>query len=496
MTFQTIKASLTVASLCGLFACSKLTEKPFSSIFTDQFYQTASDAEGALTAAYGPLFGLYNTAATCAPDWSADQIYPRPVVGRNTLTLFNYDANYTTQKSFSRLFESPQQIWESCYQGIEKANWVLTKVPNTTMDAARRDVILGEAYFLRAFYHWMLTKNFGDVIIKITPSTGLDNAVVTKSVRADVYKQIFADLDKAIPALPSYSAAIQKGRSSKEVAMLLYAKASLYNENWPAALEKASAVITANKYTLMPVVTDLYSVAKEDAARQENMWAYESESTTPGNTSQLLSLFGPKNSESPAYGASTFGSVFAYQSFFDSFNPNDKRRQLLDTNYVNKSGQVIRQKDITPITPKGVLIKKYMDPASVGANGAINVPIFRLADAYLIAAEAEARQNGATTTAYGFINKVRDRAGIGDLPTGLSKDQFIDAVLQERAWEFFAEGDRWYDLTRTGKFLTVIPAAVSDVYTSRPVLAKHRYFPIPQDEINANQSIEQNTDWK
>lgn len=491
-----IKIYFLAASLAGLTSCSKLTEQPYSSIFTDQFYKTASDAEAALTAAYGPISGLYNTAAVCASDWSADQTYPRPVVGRNTLTLFNYDPNYTTQKSFSRQFESPQQIWEFSYQGIEKANWVLEKVPNTQMDVARRDQLMGEAYFLRAFYHWTLTKNFGEVILKTTASTSLTNAVVSKSTQAAVYQQIFADLDKAINSLPGYSSALQKGRTCKEVALLLYAKAALYNGNWQPAFEKAKAVIDSKKYSLMAEVTDLYHIAREDAARQENMWAYECESATPGLSSQLMSLYGPKNRDGPAYGTSTFGSAFAYQAFFDSFDPADARRKLLDTFYMNKSGQVVHQKDITPITPKGVLVKKYMDPNSVGISSTVNVPIFRLADAFLIAAEAEARQNGATKAAYDLIHEIRFRAHVNDLPQGLSKDQFIDAVLQERSREFFAEGDRWYDLTRTGKFLTVIPAAVNDVYPVRTPQAKHKYFPIPQDEINANTAIEQNDPWK
>lgn len=496
MKLLNIKVYFIAASLSALASCSKLTEQPYSSIFTDQFYKTASDAEAALTAAYSPISGLYNTAAICASDWSADQIYPRPVVGRNTLTLFNYDPNYTTQKSFSRQFESPQQIWETCYQGIEKVNWVLEKVPNTQMDAARRDQIMGEAYFLRAFYHWTLTKNFGDVILKTSASNSLTNAVVVKSAQADIYKQVFADLDVAVNSLPSYSSALQKGRTCKEVALLLYAKAALYNGNWPLAFEKAQAVISSNKYTLMAEVTDLYNAAKEDVARQENMWAFECESATPGLSNQMLSLYGPKNSDGPAYGASTFGSAFAYQAFFDSFDPGDTRRKLLDTFYVNKSGQIVHQKDITPITPKGVLVKKYMDPNSVGISGTINVPIFRFADAFLIAAEAEARQNGATKVAYDLIHEIRFRAHVDDLPQGLSKDQFIEAVLQERSWEFFAEGDRWYDLTRTGKFLTIIPAAVNDVYPARAPQAKHKYFPIPQDEINANVSIQQNDPWK
>jgi len=487
---------------CGLAwllfntSCNKLAEKPYSSIFTDNFYKTASDAEAALTAVYGPMVDLYNTAGTMASDFSADQVYPRPVVGRDTYTLFSYDPNYTTQKSFSRQYESPQQIWQSCYAGIEKANWVLYRVPETSMDTARRTVILGEAYYMRAFYMWTLTKNFRDIVVKTTPSTSIDTAVVGKTMQADVYKQIYADLDQAISRLPSYSADIQKGRPSKEVAMALYSKAALYGENWAVALDKAKQVISSGKYNLMTEVTDVYNVSKEDAARQENMWAFECESTSPGFSTQIISLYGPRNSDGPQYATTSFGSAFVYQGFYDSFDPKDKRRLLLDTNYINKLGQVVAQKDITPITAKGVLLKKYMDPNSVGGNGAINIPILRLADIYLVAAEAAAQQGGASAEAYGYINTIRTRAGVAELATDLSKEQFISAVLQERSWELFGEGDRWYDLTRSNTFLQVIPKAVNDVFPTRAPQARNRYFPIPLDEVNANNKLEQNPDWK
>ena len=475
-------------------SCNKLTEKPYSSIFTDAFYATASDAEAGLTAVYGPMVDLYNTAGTLASDFSADQIYPRPVVGRDTYTLFSYDANYTTQKSFSRQFESPQQIWQSCYSGTEKANWILYKVPGTNMDTARRTAILGEAFYMRAFYLFTLTKNFRDVVVKTTPSISIDSAIIGKTAQEEVFKQIFADLDRAVSKLPSYSTAIQKGRPSKEVALALYAKAALYSGNWALALDKAKQVINSGKYTLMPNVLDVYNVAKEDAARQENMWALECESTSPGSSTQIISLYGPRNSDGPAYSATSFGSAFAYQSFFNSFNPIDKRRQLLDTNYINKLGQTVAQKDITPITPKGVLVKKFMDPTPPGT--AVNIPILRLADVYLIAAEAAARLNGATTEAYGYIKVVRDRAGLPDLTAGLTQDQFVAAVLQERSWELFAEGDRWYDLTRTNTFIAAATACVNDVFPVRSPKARNRYFPIPLDEINANAKLEQNPDWK
>jgi hypothetical protein len=488
-----------LGGLCLLLAsvsCNKLDEEPYSSIFTDNFYQTASDAEAALTAVYGPMVNIYNTAGTGASDFSADQIYPRPVVGRDTYTLFSYDPNYTTQKSFSRQMESPQQIWQYAYSGIEKANWVLLRVPQTNMDTARRTVILGEAYYMRAFYLWTLTKNFRDIVVKTTPSTSLDTAIIGKTMQADVFKQIYQDLDQAVAKLPSYSANIQKGRPSKEVAMALYAKTALYAEDWATALNMAKQVLSSGKYSLMPDVLDVYNVAKEDAARQENMWAFECESTSPGFSTQIISLYGPKNSDGPQYAATSFGSAFAYQSFYDSFNPADRRRLLLDTFYINKQGQVVHQKDITPITQKGVLVKKYMDPNSVGGSGATNIPILRLADVYLIAAEASARQNGPTTESYDYINAVRNRAGLPGLTTGLGKAQFVDSVLQERSWELFGEGDRWYDLTRTNTFMQVIPKAVNDVFPVRAPQPKNRYFPIPLDEINANPKLEQNPDWK
>lgn len=492
---KAIKTTIYILAGLTLSAC-ELDETIYSSIYTEAFYKTASDAEKGLIAAYDPLGDLYSgPAMTMVPDMSDDQTYPRGVVGRNTLTLFTYDVNYTTQKSNSRTNESPQQIWASGYDGIEKANWIIAKVPAATMNETRKKQIIGEAYFLRAFYHWALTKNFGDVPIKTTPSYSEADAIVGKSPKAEVYKQIYADLDMALEAgLPSYPI-VDKGRPSKEVVNALYAKAALYNENWAKALEKAQAVITSGKYSLMPDVRDVYRYDKEDAARIENMWAYEVDPISPGRSHQLTGLYGPPASAGPEYARTSFGSMFAYMSFYKSFSAEDKRRQLMDTNYVDKSGKIVPQRSITPITTDGVLVKKYQDPVST-TNLIPNIPILRLADMYLIAAEAEARLNGASSLAYGYINTVRKRAGLAELPAGLSKDAFIEAVLQERAWEFFAEGDRWYDLTRTGKFLTVIPKAVNSVYPTRNVQAKHKYFPIPQDELNANPKLEQNPDWK
>lgn len=483
-------------ALLVLNTSCNLEETIYSSIYTEAFYKTAADAEKGLVAVYDPLGDMgVGPALTIVSDFSADQSYPRAVVGRNTLTLFAYDANYTTQRTAGRTNESPQQIWASCYDGIEKANWIIEKVPAAVMDETRKKQIIGEAYFMRAFYHWNLAKNFGDVPVKTKPSTSEAEATIPKSPKADVYKQIYSDLDQALAAgLLSYPA-VEKGRPSKEVVNALYAKAALYNEDWQKAMQKAQEVISSGKYSLMPDVRDVYRYDKEDAARVENMWAFEVAPISPGRVHQLTGLCGPPGNAGADYARTSFGSMFAYQSFFDSFDPADKRRQLLDTTYLDRSGKTVPQRSITPITTQGVLIKKYQDPNTI-VGQIPNIPILRLPDMYLIAAEAEARLNGATATAYGFVNVIRKRAGLPDLKAGLSKDAFIDAVLQERSWEFFAEGDRWYDLTRTDKFMSVIPKAVNNVYHTRTPTAKNKYFPIPLDEINANPKLEQNPAWK
>jgi hypothetical protein len=493
---KTIKIFL-LCCLAGLWtACSKLGEKPYSSISTQQFYQSASDAQAALTAAYASMSVMYNGSSDLmASDFSADQIYPRAVVGRNTYTLFNYDPAYSIQQSANRTAESPIATWTGCYSGIEHANLVLYHVPSISMDAGTKTTILGEAYFLRAFYLWTLTKTFGNVVIKTKPTLTETDAFNPKSSMADVYKQIYSDLDNAVADMPDYSSATVAGHASKEVAYALYAKAALYNNDWATALAKAQLVINSGKYSLMPDIRDVFTVTKKSAARVENIWAYESVTASPGITQLMTSLYSPVNG-SPTYSTTGYGSAFVYLNFFKSFDPNDKRRLLLDTSYVNNSGVLVRQASITPITKTAVLLKKYADPANVGAASGANIPILRLADVYLIAAEAEARSNGATATAYGYINMVRARAGIPNLNPGLGQQDFINAVLQERSWELFGEGDRWFDLTRTNTFLTVIPLAVNDVFPVRTPMAKNQYFPIPQQEIDANPQLTQNDPWK
>lgn len=491
----------TFLTLTVVFAgCNKmLEEKAYSGIYTKDFYSTASEAEAALTAAYGTLYVMYSSGSPLfVAEWSADQMFPRNVVGRNTLTVFSYDPLYSIQTSNGRSNESPVEIWKTAYKGIEATNWVIEKVPGTNMDTTRRNAIIGEALFLRAFFHWSLAKNFGSVVIKTSATASIDAAFNARSPIEQVYDQIIADLNRAENLLPDYTTTTVKGRATKQAAQLLHAKAALYAERNAEALLNAQKVINSNKYSLIPSFTDLFTAAKKDAARAEVLFAVElSNTTNPIRQSQIHYFCAPIPPSDYSKGGA--GGMYVFSSFMNSMASADKRRDLLATSYVQTAGSVLVPQasiDTRLLTKDLVLMGKYKDPAAVGAYGSNNIYLLRLADAYLIAAEAEAKTNGATTTAYNYINAVRTRAGIANLTAGLSPTVFADSVLRERSWEFYGEGDRWYDLTRTGKFLTVVPTAVNADYPVRTPLAKHKYFPIPQLEINANPALTQNDAWK
>ena len=479
--------------------CKKaLEETPYSNIYTQNFYSNAAEAEAAISAVYGNLYGMYNSGAPLfAAEWSADQMFPRNVVGRNTLTSFLYEPTYSAQNGFGRTNESPQEIWKRSYITIESANWVIEKVPSTPMETVRRNNIVGEAYFLRAFCHWILAKNFGSIVVKTTPTYSIDAAFVGRLPIDQVYEQIFADCDKAIQLLPDYTAALVKGRATKQAAQLLLAKAALYNQKWDLAVTNAKAVINSNRYSLLPSVADLFNPAKKDLARQEVLFAVELNNTTNPIRQSQIHFFAAPNGVSN-YNKGGAGAMYVYSSFYNSLPTADKRKALMDTNYINGSNVTVSRVNIDTrlATRDLVLMGKYKDPNSVGAYGNNNIYLLRLADAFLIAAEAQARASGPATESYSYVDSVRLRAGMPILTRGLSQTAFVDSVLQERSLEFFGEGDRWYDLTRTDKFLTVVPTAVNADYPSRTVAPKNKYFPIPQVEINANPMLTQNDPWK
>jgi starch-binding outer membrane protein, SusD/RagB family len=482
---------LIIIGLIGLSFnnCSDLKEQPFSFFSPDQFYKTASDAEAALTAVYGALNSLYSRVGWQVPDYSADQMFPRAVVSRDLLTTFNYDATLPFLAEY----------WSTCYQGINNANALLVKIGGVSMDVTRKKEIEAEAKFMRAVFYFHLTKNFGDIPIRKEPVFNIADVEVGKSPIKDVYRFIIEDLNFAEGNLPTTTNV--KGRPIKLAATALLAKVQLYNEDFTAASTAAKKVIDSKVFDLMPDVVALWDPNKEDANRKEMIFAVEYtriQNTRPGTD---IGAFNAPAGSAPKFTPVVFGSQFAFINFFKSFDIADKRRALMDTSFVTPQGLYVGQGVAGSAIFDRAFIRKYEDPLGVGANQLENnFPIIRFADILLIHAEAEAKSKGVTADALASLNKVRRRAynvttDKYDQLSSIAVNDFINIVLEERKKELCFEADRWYDLTRTGKFLQ-IANVLNTYYTSRRITSKNRWFPIPASETQVNSKLEQNPEWK
>jgi hypothetical protein len=172
-----------------------------------------------------------------------------------------------------------------------------------------------------------------------------------------------------------------------------------------------------------------------------------------------------------------------FTNTFDTIN--DKRAILLLRHYTNTNNVAVN----LLATADNVRSLKYWDNATVGNQSGNDVPIIRYADILLSRAEALNELSGPTQEALDLINQVRTRAGIANLTLtdASSKEVLRDLILRERAWEFYSEGLRREDLLRHNKFISSAIARGVTVAAD-----KHKLFPIPQTEIDANPACKQN----
>ena len=342
-------------------------------------------------------------------------------------------------------------IWASAYNSINRANNIIAQVDGIDMAQALKDQYKGEALFVRALNHFNLANYFGDVPIITTPTAAPidDSYFVSRDPKTTVYTQIISDLNAAIGFLPvSYATNNDtRHRATRGAAQALLAKVYLYDENYAQAETLASEVISNSLYSLVP---------------------FESMVAGKGTQEAIFELFFDANNQNPVtwwYGRNNGGrfEFGATEDLWNSFEAGDLRRQ-----------SSIREE------APGVFVNfKYRD----NTTGTDGVHILRLAEMYLIRAEARVRTGdflGATSD----IQVIRRRA-FGDqtlvvtIPANV--EDAIDFILEERRREFAFEGHRWHDLVRTGR-------AVDEF----EIQAFRTLMPIPLNARDVNPNLTQN----
>lgn len=489
-----IKILSMVCMMATLASCKKWVDyNPHDEYkITDLDYlKSESDYRTMAVSVYTPLQWL--NQAVPVGDIASDNAVSGGENASDVLSLQQID-DYTLTPVNSTLTE----LWQSAYEGINRANY-MTQYKNTnkageTVNFAGKDALYGEIYFLRAYYYFHLVKFFGDVPLFTDKRLGLtESKSLQRSPKADVYKQIELDLNNAIAVLPITN--IEKGRITKYAAQALLGKVLLYENKFDAAAAMLENVVNGP----FSLVSDFGSIFLQTGENgPESVFEIQYSNTSPyynwggvtrgqGNYAvQQCGIRGLNGSAAMPYAAG-WSTNLPTVNLANAYTAGDIRKAVtvLDIEaYKNANPSFGITYQVAPYKNTGLYNQKYLPrkgetSGQVELNYLNNFRTIRYAEVLLMAAEANNRATAPNDAkAQLYLNKVRRRAfAVNDASkditaTGTALKQ---AIWDERRLELAMEGDRFFDLVRTGQAATKITGFVT---------GKHELFPIPQTEID------------
>ena len=346
--------------------------------------------------------------------------------------------------------------WSQSYNLIYAANDIIKGVENSSaLSVEEKETFKGQALFTRGYLHSLLVALYGGIPY-IDTTNYIENNVVTRTPVNTVYENIIDDLTNAVSQLDDASG--ERVLPNKSVANALLARIYLYAENWTMAEATANSVI--NAHALEPDITKVFL---KDS--QETLWQFKPGGPNFKNTQEGDVLV--------IEGLPTQGYAIT-NNLITAFEPSDLRR----SNWIGS---------ITDGVTTLRFAYKYKETLNTTDESLEYSIIFRVAEQYLIRAEARA-QLGDIAGAQADLNAIRNRAGLGNT-TAAAMDDLLDAILQERRVELFTEqGHRWFDLKRTGKASEVL-SLIKTNWQDTDIL-----LPIPETELLVNPNLKPQND--
>ncbi|SMO89020.1 Starch-binding associating with outer membrane [Gracilimonas mengyeensis] len=495
-TVFSMKFSVIIFSLLMLSSCDFLDENPKSTITTDNFYQTESDAISATNALYDYL--SVGTQGIFDPSFGG--IFFNDYWVFHDLVSDNAFETITSQeyRNLSEFNHTPDNIriefyWQDLYKTINAANVVIDRLPAIDFAENRKQHLISEARFIRGMMYFELARTFGDVPLMVEATTDVSTSYKPRVPRAEVYQQVIEDLEFAEQNL-SETFRVGKGRPTPMAATALLSKVYLYMGQFELAAEKSKEVIDSGNYFLWDDYADIFKIENMNEGEiifAVNFSGTQSEGFKPN---QYLVRLLPSGLDQDGEGPENAqGWERPTDDLYDSFANNDRRKSVTFIESFTYS-------DGSTVSFEPHFGKFWDQEAEPRANNTdTDVIYLRYADVLLIYAEAlNEINNGPTAEAFAAINQVRQRARFDGeternvLPdlSGLNYQQFRDAILRERRWEFVMEGQRWGDLVRMGKLVETVNASGKENASPAPT---HTLFPIPQRERNINNNLTQNS---
>lgn len=462
-------------------SCKKFVQigAPNTQLIAASVFKSSAAATAAQTAIYSQMYiESYNMAQSC---------------GLLSDELTNYSTNLALQQYYSNSMTAAAGVgpWTKAYKYIYQANAIIEGLRNSgSIDPAIAQQLTGESKFLRAFWLFYLINLYSDVPL-VTTTDYTKNGSIARSSQAIVYQQIVTDLKDAQSLLnANYVDASdtvitnERVRPTKGAATALLARVYLYTQKYDSSETQASSVI--NNSGLYTLCTNLTTAMGQNYVFQKNsteaIWQLQTSEpagwdTPDGKFFILLSA--------PANGSGNSATISP--QLLNSFETGD-RRMAQWVGLYTRTG--------TPPVNYYFPYKYHSyNNSSTSISSVLEyVMVLRLAEQYVIRAEARAQQ-GNLSGALNDLNIIRNRAGLASLPNTFTQAQVLAAVMQERRAELFCEwGHRWFDLKRTGTIDAVMGGATGACQAKGGVWqSTSQLMPVPQSEISKDGNLTQNS---
>ena len=513
---------LTFLAILITFSCDDFIEVEPKGEIAETYFNSPEDYDKALIGAYDLLQATFwgtQTAVIASPDIVAggDRLnYDQP-------TLQDVDKMTHTSSTYVQI----RDIWQLAYAGMNRANYLLEFKDKIDFDG--KDNIIGQAYFLRAYYAFELTKFFGDIPLLIDSSGSVDRildkrvqngdqytmkrasgTVGTNGNPTNAYSLIAEDLKDAISKLPTTQ--IRTGAATKGAAQALLGKVLLYHASYDdskyaEAAAQFETVISSGQYRLLTHGEEFNGIWMLGAENgPESLFEVQYTSVEGAGWGCIICSEGTympqfNNPRSPfendTYTAG-WGFTLPTPMLYNAFKDGDSRRDLTILDVRDDSTRDESRED-TGFFTKKYIVNQTNNSTRNGSdplNFENNYRAIRYADVLLMAAEAHANNNDSSK-AITYLNQVRARAfGDNSQDYSSAEGDLIDAIIAERRLELAAEGHYFFDLVRTGKAKAAFDSYNSN-YSSgdtRPAIQytenKNEFLPIPLVELELANAID------
>ncbi|WP_345244277.1 RagB/SusD family nutrient uptake outer membrane protein [Nibrella saemangeumensis] len=440
---------LILLTLITLVSCREVLEPQPVDLLVDQLaLNEPADVETVRIGLYSSLRGMA-APMIIAGDFTADYI-------QHNGTFTDYRELGTKQITAAN--GAVSALWSAMYRTIYVANFIIERLPEVSgvRDQTRRQV-LAEARFMRGFAYFVGAHTYG-AVPKVTNTDQTANRNIGRTPKAEILAFALEDYQAALADAPDEAASA--AYVSKNVVRAALARYYLYQKNWAQAEQFATQVIDSKAYTLE---SDYQTIVTADF------------------TDESILEVGYTVSDDP--GTSTFGLNNILVGRREVIPSNQVVVALISPEAGTRRSTITFNSQQLKGSDNGWTVRKY-GSADEDNN---NIVLFRLAEMYLIRAEARAqlgRLSGANG-ALADLNVLRNRASVTALTSGSQAD-ILSAIERERIYELAFEGHRWYDLVRTGRAQAVM-TAFSPNWNSR-----YELWPVPQSEIQRNPALKGN----